>query len=596
MIAPETAFDRLCAALRRAGKVVRTNRPGQVMAQCPAHDDQRPSLSVKAIEGQVLLYCFANCHVDDVLARLGLTTRDLFDDREGVTYAYDDGRKVHRSWDKRFRQSGTTNGHRTTLYRATKVAAANKAGETIYVAEGEKDVHALESLGVTATTAPMGAANWSKVDPWPLYGAAKVVAIVHRDEAGQKWAAAVREMFTGHVDQLDFRQAKTGNDAADHIAAGHTLDELEPVPDLGPLELAPNVVSAIGQVFAGVTVDSAARANGCTIAELTAALRVSGAREIEPTSEWDSVDLLGAEFREAPDILDGVVPVGVALLSAAPNVGKTRLLTQLSVAAVRGAPILGRQTTKTRVLTLALEDGARRYRKALTEQVGTSWPNRGQLTIRTTSKRLNEGGLVEIERHLDRHAECGLVIIDVLERVRPRSTGTNAYRLDYEALAPLQRMANVRQIAIVVVHHTNQRADVADIFEKVSGTSGLTGVVDSLLLLQRRRGDSVGGLSVSGREVEDKELALSFTDGWWGPAPEGMPAALLDEKREIRELWLWLAEHDGASTPELSERYGRTENATLKVLKRLEERELIDSLGTPAKGRPVCWQVVRNVS
>jgi len=306
--------------------------------------------------------------------------------------------------------------------------------------------------------------------------------------------------------------------------------------------------------------------------------------------------LLGAEFREAPDILDGVVPVGVALLSAAPNVGKTRLLTQLSVAAVRGAPILGRQTTKTRVLTLALEDGARRYRKALTEQVGTSWPNRGQLTIRTTSKRLNEGGLVEIERHLDRHAECGLVIIDVLERVRPRSTGTNAYRLDYEALAPLQRMANVRQIAIVVVHHANQRADVADIFEKVSGTSGLTGVVDSLLLLQRRRGDNVGRLSVSGREVEDQEIALSFTDGWWGPASEGMPAALLDEKREVRELWLWLADNEGASTADLAKQYGRTENATLKVLRRLEERELIDSLGTPAKGRPVCWQVVRNVS
>jgi len=377
---------------------------------------------------------------------------------------------------------------------------------------------------------------------------------------------------------------------------GPLLAKLEAEAGWAQESLRPNVVSAIGQIFAGVTVESAARANACTIAELTAALELPEAREIEATTEWDSVDLLGAEFRETPDILAGVVPVGVTLLSAAPKVGKTRLLTQLSVAAVRGAPVLGRETTQTKVLTLALEDGARRYRKALTEQVGNSWPNRGQLTIRTTSRRLNEGGLAEIERHLDRHPACGLIIIDVLERVRPRSTGTNAYRLDYEALAPLQRMANVRQIAIIVVHHANQRADVADIFEKVSGTSGLIGVVDSLLLLQRRRGDSVGGLSVSGREVEDKELALSFTDGWWGPAPEGMPAALLDEKREIRELWLWLAEHDGASTPELSERYGRTENATLKVLKRLEERELIDSLGTPAKGRPVCWQVVRSVS
>ena len=226
--------------------------------------------------------------------------------------------------------------------------------------------------------------------------------------------------------------------------------------------------------------------------------------------------------------------------------------------------------------------------------MGNRWPQRGQLTIRTTSKRLNEGGLVEIERHLDEHPTCGLVIIDVLQRVRPRSTGANnAYTLDYEALAPLQRMATIRQIAIVVVHHANQRADVADIFEKVSGTSGLIGVVDSLLLLQRRRGDNIGRLSVAGREVEDQEIALSFTDGWWGPAPEGMPAALLDQSREVRELWLWLADNDGASTAELAKQYGRNENATLKVLRRAEDNELIDAFGSHARGRPVCWQVVR---
>jgi hypothetical protein len=58
------------------------------------------------------------------------------------------------------------------------------------------------------------------------------------------------------------------------------------------------------------------------------------------------------------------------------------------------------------------------------------------------------------------------------------------------------------------VHHANQRSEVSDVFEKVSGTSGLIGVVDSLLLLQRRRGDDVGTLSVSGREVEDQTIAL----------------------------------------------------------------------------------------
>jgi hypothetical protein len=359
-------------------------------------------------------------------------------------------------------------------------------------------------------------------------------------------------------------------------------------------QLPPNIADAISQVFAGVRLESAARAHGCTVAELNQALELPDTYRIEPTTEWDAVDLLAAEFRETPHILGGVVPIGVTLLSAAPKVGKTRWLAQLSVAAERGVPFLDRPVTRTQLLTLALEDGARRYQKLLHHLVGSNRPGRGNLTIRTTSSLLDEGGIVEILQHLNKHPGCRLLIIDVLERVRPRGRGSSAYRLDYEALAPLQRIANLRQIAVVVVHHANQRAEVGDIFERVSGTSGLTGVVDSLLLLQRRRGDDIGILSVSGREVEDQTIALSFTDGWWGPAPEGMPAELLTENRDVRALWLWLAEHDGASTDELAGQYGRAKDATLKVLRRLEEQQLVDSLGSPAKGRPVYWQVVRS--
>jgi hypothetical protein len=83
--------------------------------------------------------------------------------------------------------------------------------------------------------------------------------------------------------------------------------------------------------------------------------------------------------------------------------------------------------------------------------------------------------------------------------------------------------------------------------------------------------------------VEDQTIALSFTDGWWGPAPEGMPADLLTESKEV----------DGASTEVLAKAYGRTKDTTLKLLHRLEEKELADSLGKAAPGKPVCWQVVR---
>ena len=77
--------------------------------------------------------------------------------------------------------------------------------------------------------------------------------------------------------------------------------------------------------------------------------------------------------------------------------------------------------THTKVLTLALEDGARRYRKSLHHLVGTTDPAVTELdhpnhidTAQTTAAS------PQIEQHLELNPECRLVIIDVLARVRPR--------------------------------------------------------------------------------------------------------------------------------------------------------------------------------
>jgi hypothetical protein len=269
-----------------------------------------------------------------------------------------------------------------------------------------------------------------------------------------------------------YSESGTALDRFRDALTAHKFVEVFDQLQANDLPFQPNIAAAIGQIYAGVTPQSAAQANLCTVEEITHALALPAAKLIEPTSEWDAVDLLAAEFRDTPGILAGAIPVGLTLISAAPKVGKTRFLAQVSVAAVRGNVFLDRVVTQTKVLTLALEDGARRYRKSLHYLVGTNWPGRSELTVRTTSARLDEGGLTQIERHLDKHPDCGLVIIDVLARVRPRGRGTDKYQLDYDALASLQRMANLRHMAIVVVHHTNQRADVTDIYELVLGTSG----------------------------------------------------------------------------------------------------------------------------
>lgn len=74
----QTPLARVCASLADRG--LRYRQSGNVLsAQCPAHEDQHPSLSVsEGDDGRVLVFCHAGCAFEDVLAALGLTGSDAF--------------------------------------------------------------------------------------------------------------------------------------------------------------------------------------------------------------------------------------------------------------------------------------------------------------------------------------------------------------------------------------------------------------------------------------------------------------------------------------------------------------------------------------
>lgn len=58
---------------------VRACGEGRWVARCPAHDDSRPSLSIRELpDGRVLLHDFAGCSVRAVLAMLDLEMQALF--------------------------------------------------------------------------------------------------------------------------------------------------------------------------------------------------------------------------------------------------------------------------------------------------------------------------------------------------------------------------------------------------------------------------------------------------------------------------------------------------------------------------------------
>jgi putative DNA primase/helicase len=139
-------------------------------------------------------------------------------------------------------------GVQLVIYRLPEVIEAVSRDETIYIVEGEKAVHALESIGVVATCSPGGAGKWRTDYGTPLAGAHVVILPDNDPQAvtpdGElKWHADGRPVLPGQDHAADVaRKLKkiaasirivslpdlpSKGDAADWVAGGGTLEQLK---------------------------------------------------------------------------------------------------------------------------------------------------------------------------------------------------------------------------------------------------------------------------------------------------------------------------------------------------------------------------------
>ena len=108
-----------------------------------------------------------------------------------------------------------------------------------------------------------------------------------------------------------------------------------------------------------------------------------------------------------------------------------------------------------------------------------------------------------------RNGEPVKLPFDTLAQFRKRVTSkTQGYADDYAAISDLRKLASKHNIAIVIVHH-DRKVEADDVFDTVSGTLGLTGAADTILIMKRQAGSVT--LYVRGRDIEESETALQFS-------------------------------------------------------------------------------------
>jgi hypothetical protein len=217
--------------------------------------------------------------------------------------------------------------------------------------------------------------------------------------------------------------------------------------------------------------------------------------------------LLGAKFQPIKWTVPRILPEGVYLLAAAPKVGKSWLALQIAIAVAGNGEVLGQRAECGSVLYLALEDSDRRLQSRLQKldaELLLDGEGAGRLHFETRWPRIDEDDGAALDAWLKAHPDARLVIIDVFERFRaPRSPKGNLYSEDYAAMRAIKALADKYRVALLVVHHT-KKGEAEDPLELVSGTQGLAGGADGVLVIKRPRGAERGELHVIGRDLADE--------------------------------------------------------------------------------------------
>jgi hypothetical protein len=270
-----------------------------------------------------------------------------------------------------------------------------------------------------------------------------------------------------------------------------------------------------------------------------------------------------------PDLL----PEGIALLVGKGKIGKSWLALGLGITTASGGLALGtRPVERGRVLYLALEDNLRRLQRRLAARLGSD-PAPPLLEFETAWTRLDAGGLEALGAWLEAHPDARLVILDTLARIRGR-TGRVArlYDDDYQALEGLKALADRYNVAIVVIHHT-RKADADDVLDMVSGTTGLTGAADSILVLKRTRGQADATLFATGRHLEDTELALKWDAATvsWTELGDAAACRLSKERADI----LGALRAEPAAPKDMAETLGKKAGAVRKLMWAMAQDGLI---------------------
>lgn len=224
-------------------------------------------------------------------------------------------------------------------------------------------------------------------------------------------------------------------------------------------------------------------------------------------------------------VIEGFLPIGLAILSAQPKSGKSRACMQEADAIASGRSFLEFNPPRPQhALYYSLEQGDRSVQEAV-RSLGLAADSDIDWQFKLPGDGTFNAFLEDVRAKKRARPDLRFVAVDMWNRLplpKDALSEGGVYLREQKALAPLQGLAQELEIAIQLLHHTNAAG------ERHGGSNAVAGTADTLWMIERPAGATQGTWNVSGRDVPDLHLQPTWdpSNGSWNLAQGSIPKTL----------------------------------------------------------------------
>ena len=220
--------------------------------------------------------------------------------------------------------------------------------------------------------------------------------------------------------------------------------------------------------------------------------------------------LIRTQFPDPVWFVPGIIPQGLTLLVGKAKSGKTSLALDLAVGLAIGNDVLGSiEVQALEVLYVPFEDTQQKLQPRIDKKMKRNPVAQKRLHFVFNPPDIELSGVERLQIMLQAHPNKQLVVIDTLALLMGSTGIGKGYAASYGEMIKLKEIADRQGTAIVLLHHT-RKGNGDGILDSVAGSVGFTAAVDNVLILTKGTGQADAFLHITGRDLQDMDLALRF--------------------------------------------------------------------------------------